>query len=226
MLKVLKVSVECVWKVGWHIGPLCIWRPAPQNDDILKSNPILLWGLGEAFIKIFHACKSSSQRGRYFTLFLPTFVWENPEKIHQILWKSNNICIELKTCKVTEYELNLKPPTYALKWILKRSTPTGKPKSGSLVKWCLLDGQNILKDQYMCKPLHSLPSLQLWRLFKRTKKGARCWKQMLKSFVFCFTDGKPRPTDWRLTRLLSANLVMTNTHWQHIKNSTGNLFSN
>lgn len=126
---------------------LCIWRPAPQNDDILKSNPILLWGLGGAFIKIFHACKSSSQRGRYFTLFLPTFVWENPEKIHQILWKSNNICIELKTCKVTEYELNQKPPTYALKWILKRSTPTGKPKSGSLVKWCLLDGQNILKVQ-------------------------------------------------------------------------------
>ncbi len=181
---------------------------------------------GKLSLKYFMHANLPHKEADISLYFLPTFVWENPEKIHQILWKSNNICIELKTCKVTEYELNQKPPTYALKWILKRSTPTGKPKSGSLVKWCLLDGQNILKVQYTCMPLHSLPSLKLWRLFKRTKGAARCWKQALKSFVFCFTDGKPRPTDWRLTSLLSANLVMTNTHWQHIKNSTGNLFSN
>lgn len=52
---------------------------------------------------------SLTMGNKYLTLFLPTFVGENPQKSRQILSKSNNICIELKTCKVTEYELNRKP---------------------------------------------------------------------------------------------------------------------
>lgn len=189
---------------------------------------------GKLSLKFFMHANLSHKETDISLYFLPTFVWENPEKIHQILWKSNNICIELKTCKVTEYELNRKPPTYALKWIVKRSTPTGKTKLWSLVKRCLLDGRKMGPIHMQATSFIAISTMT--EAVYYVPKGVSgvenndsflCkHKQQWNIFVSHIGDNKPRPSDWRLTSLLSANPVMTNTHWQHNKNSTGNLFSN
>lgn len=151
---------------------LCIWHPAPKMMIFWNQIPFSV-RMGEAFIKMVHACKSFPQRDRYFALFFCQHLCENPEKIHQILWKSNNICIELKTCKVTEYELNQKPPTYALKWSAQLLQVN--PNCGlwlNIACWMDKNWSNAHASHFIHCHFYNGRGCLLC-----TERGVRCWKQ-------------------------------------------------